>query len=113
MLQLGPSVLSMERQTCGFVPGGEYLLGQLGRDLKGQAKFDLLCWKYQICLKLVFVAPSDSFELGSGRNVRGPSVKKVMHRSYNLGYQKVPRYQDCLLVNILVLYRGCYDFTQK
>ena len=25
--------------------GGKYLLGHLGTDLKGQAKFDLLCWQ--------------------------------------------------------------------
>ena len=35
---------------------GKYLLGQLGTDLKGQAKFDLFCCEDQICLNLGFVA---------------------------------------------------------
>ena len=32
-----------------------HLLGQLGTDLKGQTKFDWLCWQDQICLNLGFV----------------------------------------------------------
>ena len=36
--------------------GGKYLLGQLGTDLKGHAKFDLLRWQDKICLSLGFVA---------------------------------------------------------
>ena len=36
--------------------GGKYLLGHSGKDLKGQAKFDLLSWQDHICLNMVFVA---------------------------------------------------------
>ena len=48
--------------------GGKYLLGHLGTDLKGQAKFDLLCWLDQICLNLGFVAGLEC--IGSDRYVQ-------------------------------------------
>ena len=52
------ALLAYQRpEKCGFFwQGVKHFLGQLGTDLKVQAKFDLLRWQDQICLNFGFVA---------------------------------------------------------